>query len=1178
MIVSDIKYLQKMDRDTDLIHLDAAAVRKRVNMRINNKDGADGSNEDLIGTMQVYYFFSPYVFELVGWCPDISNNAVFLFFRDKRTPVGSDVKEHKIVRYYFEKGTVEEVIVDELLNFQEGYWINANVVDGMLYWTDGYFESFGAIFFTTRKGGLFNPPRKVNVTKALNMGDVTVPSKEKYSEITFDLLDVAKMAHLLPPTAEYYDDSTRLQNFLRGKLFQFRVQYIYDDGEKSVWSPISKVPLPPFEDMPDGSYLKSSKENNAIALTFNSGPENVVSIKLAYREGNYGHWKQFKTIEKFDTDGSQVIANNTLINHSFYNDSVSYVLDQDAVNVSYWDIPLVAKTQEFINGSNLVYGNYLKDFSNIEIDIALSLTETLKSYPHIVVPSYFILTSQDPYVVDFTVEGLSQYYVHGNMITMYIKYKDGTEEANEYEHNMFYILKDTDTASTIADVFADLINDRIEEDFAWNVNGILSLKDRNNYVGVDFHKVISVKCKILRSFETIPTFKSGSVLEVGIVYSDRIGRFGGVNLSKDESNVIKIPFISEKYAYQITDYPSLYQNLVSLSINHLPPIWATHYHVYVHYKIGNFFQYMVDPVERDLGKGICRIKLNQAIQEGLLYSELNYSYYSFKKGDRVRFLYVGNWEDDQYRVIDQYLDMEILRVEYDSGDDSFEKDDSNEVEGGSFILDENGNKIKKDSVQYLVVRDFDYYTRGLNRPSVVEVYTPQKDDQDKVFHAIGETFEIGGAYTSLRYHKGTDGNDQNITNSTPAVINLTGGNAYIRPRIRNTNRIFLCEDSNFSDIFESNTFDVGRVNAYLETSATKWFPDQLKHSNKYVADGFNGLSEFDSSFIKLSSKYGGIIDLSESGYILKVKQRMKDVSIYIGRVVINQAGDGQGQLATTDKLLGSVMPSQLDYGTIYPKSVVNVGTHQYYFDVYNGCMIRDSYNGAFPISDYGMKSYFKETSEMIIKYGVENTNVCCGWDGLFNELIVTFVIRNQEGTLLKQETVVFHEPDNTWSHFAEFYPEGYAYFLNFLVGYDGKGLFLHNKGIINNLYGSQKTSMIEVIINKEPFVNKIYQNLVLKGTSDWACPNYTDVVILDELGNEVMMSKIELDNFIEKQDVRYANFKRNALNAEGNTNQWSLVNGSRLRGRLMRLRVWGSSTVKSKLSYLVVNSLVSHKV
>lgn len=59
-----------------------------------------------------------------------------------------------------------------------------------------------------------------------------------------DFIDLGKYPPFKPPTFSYKTDSTTNQNLVYNFVGQFRYRYVYDDNEKSVWSPYSKLAAP----------------------------------------------------------------------------------------------------------------------------------------------------------------------------------------------------------------------------------------------------------------------------------------------------------------------------------------------------------------------------------------------------------------------------------------------------------------------------------------------------------------------------------------------------------------------------------------------------------------------------------------------------------------------------------------------------------------------------------------------------------------------------------------------------------------------------------------------------------------------------------------------------------------------------------------------------------------------
>ena len=193
----------------------------------------------------------------------------------------NDFDNHTIWRYSTQDLTYTKILEDSILNFKLDYPIyHAAVVNNLLYWTDNYFNSY--------EGNDFNPPRKINIEKAILYTESGGTDPNGYSEITFDNLDWIKHPPLFSPEPAYFTDTTETANNLKNKLFQFRYQYIYDDNEESAWSAISIMALPP-----SGEYISQTVNidpyvDNGINVSLNTGSSIARLIRVAYRIGNTG--------------------------------------------------------------------------------------------------------------------------------------------------------------------------------------------------------------------------------------------------------------------------------------------------------------------------------------------------------------------------------------------------------------------------------------------------------------------------------------------------------------------------------------------------------------------------------------------------------------------------------------------------------------------------------------------------------------------------------------------------------------------------------------------------------------------------------------------------------------------------------------------------------------------------
>src|ERR1017187_8536156 len=92
----------------------------------------------------------------IGTCEDVQNNGMVYFLYN-------DQGNHSIWTYRVNIGVIK-VLESIVLNFQLAYTIiNARVIDGLLYWTDGYDNTSPSSFNDTD----FNSPRKINIQKSI---------------------------------------------------------------------------------------------------------------------------------------------------------------------------------------------------------------------------------------------------------------------------------------------------------------------------------------------------------------------------------------------------------------------------------------------------------------------------------------------------------------------------------------------------------------------------------------------------------------------------------------------------------------------------------------------------------------------------------------------------------------------------------------------------------------------------------------------------------------------------------------------------------------------------------------------------------------------------------------------------------------------------------------------------
>jgi hypothetical protein len=291
----------------------------------------------------------------IGSCFDSQNNAVFYF-------VYNDTGKHCILRYYADNNSIEKILWEEsVLNFQKTKKIHsANALDGMLYWTDGYDATTPLNWINC-----YNPPRKINVDKAKRFTSSGGTDPLGYDVLDEIVLDAAKYPPLYPPAISTIGITGEASGS-RNVLLSFFYRWIYDDNEKSVYSPLSK------EDPMSGARI-----------TVNTGPSIVKRIEIGVRVNNT--FKKIASLEKYNKAFGVLIASNTTTYYDWEGDTYLGEIPAEEALLQYHAIPQVADTQEIVNDNAMCYGNGTEGYNNEEIDITLAARALATNDPSIAV-------------------------------------------------------------------------------------------------------------------------------------------------------------------------------------------------------------------------------------------------------------------------------------------------------------------------------------------------------------------------------------------------------------------------------------------------------------------------------------------------------------------------------------------------------------------------------------------------------------------------------------------------------------------------------------------------------------------------------------------------------------------------------------------------------------------------
>lgn len=521
---------------------------------------------------------------------------------------------------------------------------------------------------------------------------------------------------------------------------------------------------------------------------------------------------------------------------------------------------------------------------------------------------------------------------------------------------------------------------------------------------------------------SIQVIKSGSIRQYAIAYDDDDGRTS--NGYTIDAAVIRTPFLTESASGRIQ------QPIHALRIYHQPPVWARYWRLLRTPDESQFIQLLVQKV---IGVKVINVDgggdyLDLVIGSLFTYQQIHKDVilaYEFEKGDRLRLIkneqtmayYTPFFETtvlSYSEVTTEIVNAKItvdgsaevtpsdgVRVDYVGKNiqiAGFERTIVG-IDGAKYVLD---NVINTEPT--ITTTDISSYTfvdrRGIVRIakppvgydvqdlSTIELYKPQKNTDNldfKIFNFTGEKHEISDWGTDIRAHRGTvqdqDGTSAATLLSTPAKLNITEGDAYIRARELPTNNSILntevivdnIEDPNYSDFFESDLNNLGRVYPKDDGSGTKYFGSRTQFSNNYIVDTkINGLNDFDNlDRVDNNDAFGDVVLTRFINNKLYLFKRDKDCWLPVGQSIINTV-TGQQLVGTSDKLLGPIQYYEYHGGIgNNPESYYRNENYQYHACANAGTFVRVAGDGVDPISvEFGYDKQSRDILYAVKKFGL----------------------------------------------------------------------------------------------------------------------------------------------------------------------------------------------------------------
>ena len=1080
----------------------------------------------------------------IGSCPYTEVNSLIYF-------VWNSNGDHSIFMINPESSVITPIAQSPVFNFQQDHpIIHAFVTDNKLYWTDGYLGSYENLNW--------NGPRRLDIQWAIDGGTITREA------IAWDIYQP-----WVPALSTYITDTATVPtNYLIGKLFQFRYQWVYRTGEESVWSPISKVALP------EGYYVEglnstSQIVDNVINVTIQTGSENVRYLRIAYRESNAGEFRVYKELDKQLLS----IPSNAAYTDKFTKDEFIYALPLALKNNERF--PRIATGVELLPTNEAAFANfyegYDKDLPSYTVEYDIDEITTYNGLISYVLGAnkFTVADGRFCYIqfpkVASDIIGMTYYFNAGDVITFSLY--DASSE-NNIPTKVSYTVPNV-TGATPTDKWDALITNfvnflialgypAVAEPYS-SVNGYIVnidgwfLKESNFTPSVSAN-IDPVFLSVVHPTEAVKTFKTGALHQFAIQYYDSAQKDGTVWRSEvSQVQVPSLATIGQDFSSNAPFKIKMKVEIGGFLGNYQPPMWATHYQmVYKPPKI-EFQQRAIKNIDF-ISNGRIKINLEDRYEPSFRGANINYQ---IQAGDVLRFVRRSNNAQFDLNYIGEYCDnaQELVVYEYGAASDT---------SGEYIVVDNVGIDTILNPTTGLQPSGTSGYSVGGN--AIVEIYRSQASLDTDPWYEIGVFYNVINPHTDIRRHTGQ------TLGSSPQRFFIEGGNCFLRKRPQGGYmasaydfQMAYIEDPDFSDYFPSRVYDYGRLAIEDVNAKERHFIAAVGHTSQYLDNTrINRLNQVDFQNVKyLREENGPINRIIMNGYTLSCLQDRKNTSIYIQRTMAVN-GDGSSNLILTDRTFSEPRALEQDWGAVHGGGVIVAYGNLYYYDYLNNIFVASTGGGQINLS---LTAKFAKGSRQLTQdfAQLNNKRLFACQKQQFNEVYWAFC--SGGGVAFNPEVGFCY----TTSHSEESVGAIGRYSFSFLDG----NVYIDNTGEELNFNGDQKNCVVGWSFNVGPNVTKEFLNLWIQSNKRW------DVVEIKVNGNinyPDMQSFLPKEFFNAQEGYLVAPYRRDINDPRFDDQDVAYVNGRALRGYAANHVMMYSGEDKALLFNAAVLFMVSNPI
>ena len=321
----------------------------------------------------------------------------------------------------------------------------------------------------------------------------------------------------------------------------------------------------------------------------------------------------------------------------------------------------------------------------------------------------------------------------------------------------------------------------------------------------------------------------------------------------------------------------------------------------------------------------------------------------------------------------------------------------------------------------------------------------------------------------------------------------------------NTPGIYHIEESRINGEFNGKQMDYG-VKAHItnEEYKSKVRENALIYSGIYNSrTNVNELNQFPSG-----EEITRAVDIAE-GSIQKLHAEDTNLNIFqenkVNKALIDKdaifTAEGQPLTASAKIVIGQITPYTGNYGiSDNPESFAVYGNRKYFVDRRRGAVLRLSRDGVTPVSEAGMKDWFKDNLKVCNTiygaYDEQKGKYCITLESkdasnypITNGIIVDGVNRKDFATLCYDERV------KGWTSFYTYKVTHGVSLNNDFYTFVGNSLYLqHSPNVPRSRFaGNAKNTeaFVDFVFNDKPEIVKTFLTINYEGTTGWDMQRFT---------------------------------------------------------------------------------------